>query len=312
MLGLWGNMAAQQLEIGMETVTGRARTSFKGDLAEMVGFSELEITDADIDSAFQKFDLSAPGWVKNLFPGIRIEVDQEVNKKLARNISGVRFFARYRFIGGSVTISDPRLTEQQESKKFKNQFKAIRLSLGGKAEELVEHLALMALADETRVKPFFSKRYDIEGYIHLKKLFIGNEPLLVWGSKKNASIDAELTSGIRFTADPSPAVDLGSILFISEAIDELLEGGLLSPIESTTDRIAVAVQNVVFGKFRDPRVVPSMGWFIRGEAPVNFGGGFSVVAGAEFSVNNHVAIKGTKPMTSIYGFLGLRWRVLGK
>ncbi len=306
------NLSAQQLEIGMETVTGRARTTFKGDLAEMIGFSELEITDADLDTAFQAFDLSAPGWVKNLFPGIRIAVDQEVNKKLSRNINGVRFFARYRFIGGSFTVSDPRLTEQQESKKLKNQVKALRLSLGGKAEELAEHLALMALADETRVNPFFSKRYDLEAYVHFKKLLMGNDPLVVWGAKKNASVDAELTAGVRFTADPSPAVDLGSILFISQTIDSLLEGGLLAPIESTTDQIAVAVQNVVFGKFKDPRVVPSLGWFVRAAVPVNFGGGFSVVGGAEASINNHVAIKGTKPMTSLYAFVGLRWSVIGK
>ena len=68
----------------------------------------------------------------------------------------------------------------------------------------------------------------------------------------------------------------------------------------------------MFGKIRDPRVVPSFGWVVRGQALANFGGGFSIVGGAELNVNKHTSIKGTKPMLSIYGFTGFRWNIMGK
>ena len=299
----------QRFEVGVETSIGRSHATFKGDLAKMVGFSELEISRAQVDTAFAHFGLGAPRWLKDLFPGIKIDVNTTLSKQLTRNITSTRFFARYDWLGGSFTISDPRLTPQLESKKFGNQFKSVRLSLSGDAEALAEHLAIIALKDETKVKPFFSKRYDLEAYVDVKKLVFPHQALLEWG--KNSTLDLELTVGFRFTADPSPVVDLGSILFVSEKIDELMEGGILNPVENTTDQIAVAIQNVVFGKFRDPRVVPSLGWIVRGELPVYFGWNFSLVAGGEFGINKHTSIKGTSPMYSAYGFAGLRWRILG-
>lgn len=304
-------IGAQSLEVGMEMTIGPAYTNFRGDLAGIVGFSELEITEAQVDTALANINVSAPRWLTELFPGTRISIDQEIRRSQSRTIPGVRFFARYKFIGGSFSISAPRLTEPQESKKLKNQIKAIRLSLAGKAEELSEHLARVALADVDRVEPFFEKRYDLEAYVHFKKLFLGEDPLLEWGRRGNASLDVELTSGIRFTADPSPVVDLGSVLFISRRLDSLMEGGILAPVESTTDAIAEAVQAVVFGKFKDPRIVPSMGWFLRGAAPVNLGGAFSVVLGTEISLQNYLAVKGAKPSFSIYGFAGIRWSIIG-
>ena len=152
----------------METTFGRSYTTFNGSIADMVGFSEIEITEDQIDTAFVRLTLDAPRWLTDLFPGIRIEVLGEVSKKLNRNNQSVRFFARYKFIGGSFSISDPRLTDPLESSKLKNQVRSVRLSLSGQTEELAEHLALIALADETRVKPFFKNRYDAELYLHLK------------------------------------------------------------------------------------------------------------------------------------------------
>lgn len=303
---------AQFFEAGMETVYGLSYTTFRGDLAQMVGFSEIEITEADVDEAFEKFDLSAPRWLRALFPGLRIEVDEEVKRQLSRGTASVRFFARMKWIGASLSISDPRLAERQESKKMKNQLKALRLSVAGDSEALAEHLALVAAADATQIKPFFSKRYDLEAYVHLKKLLLGDDPLLEWGGKRNASLDAELVSGLRFAADPSPVVDLGNVLFIQEKLDDLMEGGILQPVESTTDAIAEALQNIVFGRFRDPRIVPSTGWFVRPEIIADLGGSFGIVAGGELSVHQHVSIKGTAPMFSAYGFVGLRWQVWGK
>lgn len=303
---------AQLFEAGMETVTGPAVTTFGGDLSKMVGFSEIEISDADLDTAFAQFDLSAPGWLKKLYPGIRIEVAEELSKKFNVTVSSARFFFRFKWIGGSFTVSTPRLTVPLESKKLSNQVRAIRLSLAGNAEELAEHLALVALADATRVDPFFSNRYDLEAYLHFKKLFMGDRVLLEWGRDNNSFLDFEATGGMRVTLDPSPIIDLGSVLFIRERLDSLMEGGILSPVENVTDEIAEAVQNVVFGKFRDPRIVPSLGWFARAELIANFGGAFSVVAGGEFSIHKHIAISGTNPMVSTYGFLGVRWNVFGK
>jgi len=304
-------LAAQRFEAGMVTNYGRAHTSFRGDLAKMVGFSEIEITEEQVDTALARFDLSAPRWLRELFPGVRIDVAGDISRKQTRNVKTVRFFARYAWLGGSFSVSDPRLSTPQESRKLGNQLKSVRLSLAGKSEELAEHLAAMALADETRIKPFFANRYDLDVYIDFKRLIYPDQVLLEWGRNKNSTIDASLSSGIRFTADPSPVVDLGNTLFISEKLDSLMEGGLLNPVENTTDQIAVAIQNVVFGKFRDPRVVPSLGWFLRGEVPVNFGGDFSVLLGGEFSINKHTSIKGTKPMTSAYGYAGVRWKVAG-
>jgi hypothetical protein len=295
----------------MEMTIGPTYTSFRGDLAGIVGFSELEITEAQVDTALANINVSAPRWLKELFPGARIAIDQEVRRSQTRSNPAVRFFARYKFFGGSFSISSPRLTEPQESRKLKNQIKAIRLSLAGKAEELSEHLARVALADVDRVDPFFQKRYDLEAYVHFKKLFFGEDPMLEWGRNGGSSLDVELTSGIRFTADPSPVVDLGSVLFISQRLDSLMEGGILAPVESTTDAIAESIQAVVFGKFKDPRIVPSMGWFLRGEAPVNFGGAFSVVLGTELSLQNYLAINGARPSFSIYGFAGIRWSIIG-
>jgi len=305
-------VAQQRLEVGMEASIGRAHTTFKGDLATMVGFQSLEISDADVDTAFARYDIDAPRWLKDLVPGISIELEQEVKKQLSRPINSVRFFARYDWLGASFSISDPRLAEQSEAKKTKNQLKSLRLSLAGNAEELATHLAAMALADETRTKSFFAKRYDIEAYVDMKRLFMRDVKLVEWGGKNRNNIDAEVLTGFRFSADPSPVLDLGSVLFVRDRIDELLEGGLLNPVENTTDRIADAIQQVIFGKFRDPRVVPSMGWFLRASLPVNFGETFSLVAGGELSMQQHTSIKGTRPMYSVYGFAGVRWKVWGK
>ena len=301
-------LKAQLVEFGMESVVGAAHTTFKGDLATILGFSEIEITEGDIDTAFQNFDLDAPGWIKNLFPGVRIEVEGDINKTVNRNVNGVRFFARFKFVGASFTVSNPRLAEKPESRKLKNQIKSVRLSLAGKADELAEHLAELALADENRVKSFFNNRYDLEAYIHLKKLILGDEVILEFGRDKNSSLDFEVTTGLRFTADPSAVLDLGSVLFVREKLDSLMEGGILNPVENVTDEIAEAVQNVIFGKIRDPRVVPSFGWVVRGQALANFGGGFSLISGAEINVNKHTSIKGTKPMFSAYG---LCWLAVG-
>jgi len=303
-------LSAQQLQIGMETTIGAARTTFEGNLEDMVGFSELEITSEQVDSAFASFDLDAPRWLKELFPGLRIDIAQEITRQLTRPVRSVRVFANYRWVGGSFTVSDPRLAQPLESRKLSNQWRAVRLSLSGEAEALAEHLAVVALADAKTTKPFFQKRYDLEAYVNIEQCLPNYRPLLEWG--EDSSLGWELTSGLRFTADPSPVVDLGSILFISQKIDSLLEGGLLRPVENTTDQIAEAIQNVVFGKFKDPRIVPSLGWFVRAQVPVNFGGGFSFVAGAEFSLQNHLAIEGTRPMTSIYGFGGLRYNIIKK
>jgi hypothetical protein len=305
-------LPAQAFEVGMETVVGPAYTTFRGDLSQMVGFSEIKLTEGQVDSALARANINAPRWLQELFPGIRIEVTGEAAKKMSRTIPSVRFFARFKFIGGSFTVSEPRLTEPLESRKLKNQLKAIRLSLAGNAEALAEHLAVVAIADVDRVDPFFSKRYDLEAYVHVKKLFLGEDPFLEWGKRGDNTLDWELTGGIRLTADPSPVVDLGSVLFIRERIDSLMEGGILTPVEHITDEIAGAIQNIVFGKFKDPRVVPSLGWFLRGEVPANFGGAFSAVGGAELSINQHLAVKGTRPMFSFYGFVGLRWAILGK
>lgn len=302
---------AQTFEVGMETTIGPAFTSFRGELADIVGFSEIELSEADVDQAFSDANITAPKWVRDLFPGLRIDlVDQEVSKQLSRTVKAARFYARYRFIGASFTISDPRITTPLESRKLKNQWKAVRLSLAGDAEGLSEHLGAVALQDAKRVDPFFSKRYDLEGYLHLKQLLMPDQLLLEWG--EDNTLDFELTTGLRFSADPSPVVDLGNILFVRERIDELLEGGLLGSVENITDEIAEAIQNVVFGQFRDPRIVPSFGWLGRAEALANFGGGFSIAAGLELSWQKHVAVRGTQPMFSAYGFMGARWKIFGR
>ncbi len=302
-------LPGQSLEFGVETVTGRSRTTFKGGLADIVGFSEVEITEEVVDTALANAGIDAPRWLKELFPGIRIDVVGDINRQQSRGVNSVRFFARYKWIGGSFMVSDPRLTPKPEGQKLGNQLKSIRLSLNGDAEALAEHLAEIALADATKPKPFFSKRYDIEGYLHLKKMLMPDYVLLEWGQNRGSSLDFELTPGLRFAADPSPVVDLGSILIISEKLDSLMEGGILRPVENTTDRIAEAIQNAVFGKFKDPRTVPSLGWFARAELLANFGAGFSVVAGAEFSLHKHLSVSGTKPMFSSYAFTGLRWGI---
>lgn len=305
-LGAAINSEAQRFEFGVETYSGGAYSTFRGDLPKMVGFSELEISKGQLDTAFASFDLEAPKWLKDLYPGIRIEVKGDVVKRLSRPVKTVRFYAKTAWLGGSFSISDPRLSEQPESQKFKNQFKAIRLSLAGEAEELTLHLAAMAAADATQVKPFFSKRYDLEAYIDAKHLLLGDQPLLEWGNKNDHTLDADLTGGIRFTADPSPIFDLGSVLFVREKLDSLMEGGILRPVEDLTDKIAEALQNVVFGRFKDPRVVPSVGWFVRPVLHARFSGRFSLAAGGELSLQQHTSIKGTKPMFSAYGFLGLK------
>ncbi len=302
---------AQKLQLGMETVTGVSSTSFKGELAKMLGFSEIEISEAEIDSAFASIDVNAPRWLKELFPGIRISIDETVTKKLNRNVSGVRVYARYGFLGGSFTVSQPRLTQPLEARKIKNQIKSVTLSMSGDAEELTKHLAQIALKDANRVKPFFEKRYDLEAHIDIKQQTMGDKRIYEWG-KKGANIDFEALGGVRLTADPSPVIDLGNILFVREKIDSLMEGRLLDQVEDITDEVAEAIQKIVFGKFRDPRVIPSLGWFIRPEGIVNLGGSFSVVLGAELSIHKHLLVKGTRPMTSFYGFAGLRWQVIGK
>lgn len=296
---------AQKLQVGVETNVGVASTSFKGDLSEMFGFAEIEVTGAVLDSALAQIDVTAPRWLKDAFRGAKIDIEGDINKKVNRNIKSVRFFVRYDWIGASFTVSDPRLTEPQESRKLKNQAKAVRLALSGDAEGITAHLAKMALADETRVKPFFSSRYDIEFFLNFKRLFLKDYVLISWG--KNNSISFDVNAGMRFTADPSAVVDLGSILFVRDKLDDLMEGGILKPVENTTDKIAVAIQNVVFGKFRDPRVVPSLGGFVRGEVPISFGENFTLLGGVELSTQKHIAIKGTQPMTSLYGYLGFRW-----
>ncbi len=298
-------LGAQTFEAGVETHFGIAYSTFKGDLPKMVGFSELVITEEDVNSAFAQFDLDGPQWLKKAFYDARIEVKGDVSRTVTRSVQTLRFFARYRFIAGSFVISDPRLATPLESKKLKNQFKSVRLALAGETDELAEHLAVIAATDETQVKPFFNNRYDLEAYVDFKRLLLQDAALLEWG--KNNSIGLNLVGGMRFTADPSPVLDLGNILFVSERLDELLEGGILNQVENTTDKIAVAIQNVVFGKFRDPRVVPSLGWFVRGELPVNFGRSFSLSIGAELSVQQHTSIKGTQPMFSAYGYGGIRW-----
>lgn len=307
---LFGSMAlsAQNFEASVETHFGVAHTTFKGNLPEMVGFSELKITEEDVNSAFNRFDLDGPQWLKKAFYDARIEVKGDISRKLTRNVKTVRFFARYRFIGGSFSISDPRLATPEESKKLKNQWKSVRLALSGKADELAAHLAVMAVNDETRVKPFFEQRYDLEAYVDVKRLVLQDAALAEWG--RSSSIGLNLVGGMRFTADPSPVVDLGNILFVAEKLDALMEGGILNQVENTTDKIAVALQNVVFGKFRDPRVVPSLGWFARGELLMNFGGSFSLLIGTELSVQKHISIKGTQPLFSAYGYAGINWGIL--
>lgn len=295
----------------MEMLSGPATTSFKGDLAKMVGFSEISISEDQIDSAFALIDLSPPRWLKELFPGIRIEIDQAVTKKVNRNLGTMRFFAKYAFLGASFTISDPRVTTPQESARLKNQIKSVSLAISGDAEGLATHLGKMALADANRVKPFFSQRYDIEFYADLKPILAGNQLLLEWGKNGKNNLDYELSGGIRLTADPSPVVDLGTVLFIKERIDSLMEGGILAPVENITDAVAAGIQTIVFGKFKDPRVVPSLGWYARPQLIANLGGSFSLLFGTELSIQNHLTIKGTKPMTSFYGFAGIRWKVLG-
>lgn len=296
---------AQQFEFGLESTFGRSYTTFKGDLSEIVGFDEIELTEGQVDTALASIDLNAPRWLKDLFPGIRIAIDQEIAKQLNRSNRSARFFARYGWIGGSFMISEPRLSPQLPSRKLNNQLRSLRLSMNGEAEELSKHLADLALADSEIVAPFFSKRYDLDVYVHLKKMFLGDKPILEWG--RNGTLDVELTTGIRLTADPSPVIELGSILFISERLDELMEGRLLDPVENTTDQIATAIQSTVFGKFKDPRIVTSMGWFARTQMPVELGRGIAVLVGLETNINQHLLIKGTQPMFSAYGFLGVRW-----
>lgn len=309
MVAVLGTLSAQKLEFGFETFIGAAHTRFKGDLASVAGFSELELSEDQVDTALVNAGIQAPKWLKDLFPGVRIEVAQEIRRQMSRPVKGARVSARYRWIGASFTVSDPRLTVREESKKFKNQVKAVKLSLAGDAEGLSNHLALMALADINRVDPFFSKRYDVEVYLHLKKLLLGEDPIAHLGSKGNITLDAELTSGLRFTADPSPVIDLGNILFVQEKLDSLMEGGILKPVEKTTDAIAEAIQNTVFGKFKDPRVVPMLGWFVRGSLPVELGESLSLGLAVELSFGKHLLVKGTSPTFSALGYLGLRWRI---
>lgn len=292
----------------METTTGVSYATFRGELSDIVGFSEIEISEDEVDRAFESLDINAPRWLKNLFPGLRLEVDQELERQQRRNVRMVRFFARYRFIGGSVSVSDPRFIDKAESKKFKNQLKSVRLSMQGEAEALAEHLALLALSDAGLPRPFFDNRYDAEGYVHFKQLFLGDEPLLAFGRRKQITIDAELTAGLRLTADPSPLVNVGDILFISEEIKELLSGGLLTPVEDITAEAADALQNILFGQFRDPRTIPSLGWFARAAVPVNFGGGLSLVASVDIGRSRHTVLKGAQPMFLSQAQIGLRWR----
>ena len=51
-------LQAQFLEFGVETVTGPAHTTFKGNLSEMVGFSELEIADFLENAGFGEIDMA--------------------------------------------------------------------------------------------------------------------------------------------------------------------------------------------------------------------------------------------------------------
>ena len=307
-LGLRSPLFSQALEFGLETSTGVSYGTFNGELSDMVGFSELEVSDTEVDSAFAFFDLDAPRWIKNLFPGLRIEIDQEIARRQRRNTRMARFFVRYKFIGASVAVSDPRFIDQRESKKLKNQVKSVRLAMQGEAESLSEHLARLALAELNQPEPFFPNRYDLEVHLHLKRLLFGNDPLLRWGRQKQHAVDLEVVSGLRLSADPSPAVDLGSVLFISEKLDSLMEGGLLAPVEETTDQVAEALQNILFGKFRDPRTVPALGWFARVSVPVRFGNSFSIVGGADLGVSRHTIVDGTSPMFLSYAHLGIRWR----
>ncbi|MEM1326053.1 MAG: hypothetical protein AAGI23_08875 [Bacteroidota bacterium] len=300
---------AQLWEAGAEYTFGRTYTTFQGELSELVGFDELEISDADVDAAFAELDLNAPRWVKDLFPGLRIDIEQEVSKRLSRSNRATRFYGRFSVVGGSFMISEPRLSEPLASKQLGNQLRSVRLALSGDAEALSQHLADIALAESQQVQPFFSNRYDLEIYLHAKKLIFGDAPLYEFG--ENGYIDAEVTTGLRWTADPSPVVELGSLLFISEQIDSLLEGGLLRNVENTTDEIALSIQNSVFGKFKDPRIISSMGWFMRASVPIHFGQSFSVVLGTEISLQKHLAVSGTKPMFSAFGYGGVRWRWKG-
>lgn len=301
------NLSAQLFEGGVETLVGQSYTTFEGNLSGIIGFESLEITEEQIDQAFTDFGITAPRWVRDLFPGIRLEVDQEITKQLSRQNNAVRFWGRFHWFGASLMIGEPRLTEKAASKKWSNQLTSLRLSVNGETEALAEHLAIIAAEEAQQVKPFFAKRYDLDFYVHLKKMIFGDDPLLTWGER--GALDADVLTGLRFTADPSPVVELGSILFVSQKLDSLLEGGLLRPVENTTDEIALAVQSTVFGKFKDPRVVTSMGWFVRGELPAQLTRSFAVTAGVEMGLSKHLAVDGTKPMFSVFGFVGLRWRI---
>ncbi|NJL75960.1 MAG: hypothetical protein HC892_13995 [Saprospiraceae bacterium] len=305
----FSTLSAQFFEGGVETLVGQSYTTFEGNLSSIVGFESLEITEEQIDQAFTDFGITAPRWVRDLFPGIRLDVNQEIAKQLSRQNSAVRVWGRFHWFGASLMIGEPRLAEKAASKKWSNQLKSLRLAMNGETEALAEHLALIAVAETQQVKPFFAKRYDLDFYVHLKKMVFGDDPLLEWGEQ--GYLDASLVTGLRLTADPSPVVELGSILFISEKLDSLLEGGLLRPVENTTDQIALAVQSTVFGKFKDPRVVTSMGWFVRGELPAHLTRSFTVTAGAEVGLSKHLALTGIKPMFSAFGFVGLRWQIGG-
>lgn len=295
---------AQKIEFGVETTFGGSYSTFKGNLRDIAGFSEFEITRGQVDSALANLNLVPPRWIRDLFPGIRIEIDQEIAKQLSRNNNGIRFFTRFYFIGASFGISEPRLSEPLPSKKWSNQLRSLRLSMNGEVEELSKHIANLAIEDSKIVTPFFRKRYDLDIYLHAKKLLLGNESIISFGRK--GTLDVELTTGIRFTADPSPVVDLGSILFISDKLDNLIEGRLLAPFEDITDQIGEAIQANIFGKFKDPRIVSSMGWMLRGVVPIDLGLGFTVVAGAELNVNKLLLIKNVNPSLSSYYFVGFR------
>jgi hypothetical protein len=295
---------AQKIEFGVETTFGSSYSTFKGNLSDIVGFTEFAITRGQVDSALASLNLVPPRWIRDLFPGIRIEIDQEIAKQLHRNNNSIRFFTRFYFVGASFAISEPRLSEPLPSKKWNNQLRSLQLSMNGEVEELSRHIANLALEDSKIVTPFFRKRYDLDLYLHTKKLLLGNEPIATFGRK--GTLDVELTTGLRFTADPSPVVDLGSILFISERLDNLIEGRLLAPFEDITDQIGEAIQANVFGKFKDPRIVSSMGWMLRGVVPIDFGLGFTFVAGTEINVNKLLLIKNVSPSFSTYYFVGFR------
>lgn len=297
-------MGAQKIEFGVETAFGGSYSTFKGNLSDIAGFTELEITRGQVDSALANINLVTPRWIRDLFPGIRIEIDQEIAKQLHRNNNSIRFFARCYFIGASFGISEPRLSEPLPSKKWNNQLRSLRLSMNGEVEELSKHIANLALEDSKIVTPFFRKRYDLDLYLHTKKMLLGDEPIVTFGRK--GTLDVELTTGVRFTADPSPIVDLGSILFISERLDNLIEGRLLAPFEDITEQIGEAIQANVFGKFKDPRIVSSMGWMLRGVVPIDFGLGFTFVVGAEVNVNKLLLVKNVSPSFSSYYFAGFR------